>query len=52
MKSMVGLVDYKQVTVSASESNVIFDYINENMMSKMKEVISYSVQYGKTTPGR
>lgn len=47
---MVVLVDCKQVTVSASESNVIFDYINRNM-SKMKEVISYSIQCGKTTPG-
>lgn len=39
MKSMVVLVDCKQVNVSTRESNVIFDYINKNMVSKMREVI-------------
>lgn len=33
-------VDCKQVIMSVSESNVIFDYINKNLMSKMKDIPS------------
>lgn len=44
MKSMRVLVDCKQLNVFAREANVIFDCINENMISKMREVISYSLQ--------
>lgn len=50
-KSVGILVDCKQLNVSSREVNVIFDRINKNMISKMREVISYSLQHGKTTPG-
>lgn len=47
IKSMEVLVDSEQLNVSTKEAYVIFDYINKNIIPRMREV---KVQYGKTTP--
>lgn len=50
MKGMVVLVAYTQVNVSARESNVTFDD-TQTMISKMREVVSYPIPYGRASPG-
>lgn len=51
MKSMGVSVDSKQLNMSTREANVIFDYINTIMISKMRQVKLHSVQNeGGETP--